>query len=61
MASNKLVTKDFDLKFGCKNRFLVDSEALAMCSCSFNFIFLNSKLSSEKINELFINFRTSDF
>ena len=31
-----------------------------MCPCSFN-IFLNSKLSSEKIKELLINFHTFDF
>ena len=60
-ASNKLVTKDFDLKFGYKNGFLEDSEALRMCPCSFGFIFLNSKLSSKKIKELFINFHTFDF
>ena len=60
-VSNKLVTKDFDLKFGDKNRFLADSETLCMCPCSFNFTFLNSKLSSEKIKELFINFLTFDF
>ena len=55
-ARNKLVTKDFDLKFGYRNGFLADSEALCMCPCSFNFIFLESKLSSEKIKELLINF-----
>ena len=60
-TSNKLVTKDFDLKFGYKNGFLEDSEALCMCPCSFGFIFLNPKLSSEKIKELFINFHTFDF
>ena len=60
-ASNKLVTKDFDLIFGYKNGFLEDSEALCMCPCSFGFIFLNSKLSSKKIKELFINFQTFDF
>ena len=60
-ASNKLVTKDFDIKFGYKNRFLADSEALCMCPRSFDFIFLNWKLSSEKIKELFIKFRTFDF
>ena len=60
-ASNKLVTKDFDLKFGYKNGFLEDSEALCMCPCSFGFISLNSKLSSKKIKELFINFHTFDF
>ena len=60
-ASNKLVRKDFDLKFGHKNEFLEDSEALCMCPCSFGFIFLNSKLSSKKIKELFINFHTFDF
>ena len=60
-ARNKLVTKDFDLKFGYKNGFLAVSEALCMCPCSFNFIFLKSKLSSEKIKELFINFHTFDF
>ena len=32
-----------------------------MSSCSFGFIFLNSKLSSKKIKELFINFQTFDF
>ena len=32
-----------------------------MCPCSVYFIFLNSKLSSEKITELFINFHTFDF
>ena len=51
-ARNKLVTKDFDLNFGYRNGFLADSETLCMCPCSFNFIFLNSKLSSEKIKEL---------
>ena len=51
------MTKDFDLKFG----FLADSEALCMSPCSFNFIFFNQKLSSEKIKELFINFHTFDF
>ena len=60
-ASNKLVTKDFDLKFGYKNGFLEDLEALCMCPCSFGFIRLNSKLSSKKIKELFINFHTFDF
>ena len=60
-ASNKLVTKDFDLKFGYKNGFLEDSAALCMCPCSFGFIFLNSKLSSKKIKELFINFHTFAF
>ena len=60
-ARNKLVTKDFDLKFGYKNGFLEDSEALCMCPCSFGFISLNSKLSSKKIKELFINFHTFDF
>ena len=47
--SNELVTKDFDLKFGSKNGFLAESEALCMWPCSFDFIFVNSKLSSEKI------------
>ena len=60
-ASNKLVTKDLDLKFGYKNGFLEDPEALCMCPCSFGFIFLDSKLSSKKIKELFINFHTFDF
>ena len=55
------MTKDFDLKFRYKNGFLPYSEALCMCPCSFYFIFLNSKLSSEKIKELFINFHTFDF
>ena len=32
-----------------------------MCPCWFGFIFLNSKLSSKKIKELFINFHTFDF
>ena len=32
-----------------------------MCPCLFNFNFLNSKLSSEKMKELFINFYTFDF
>ena len=50
-ASNKLLTKDFDLKFGYKNGFLEYSEALCMCPCLFGFIFLNSKLSSKKIKE----------
>ena len=36
-------------------------QKLGYVSCSFNFIFLNSKLSSEKIKELFINFQTFDF
>ena len=40
--------------------FLADSEALCMYPCLFNF-FLNSKLSSEKIKQLFINFHTFDF
>ena len=60
-ASNKLVTKDFDLKFGYKNAFLEDSEALCMCPCSFGCISLNTKLSSQKIKELSINFHTFDF
>ena len=60
-ASNKLVMKDFDLKFRNKNGFLAYSEALCMCPRSFDFIFLNSKLSFEKIKELFINFHTFDF
>ena len=60
-ASNKLVMKDFDLKFRYKNGFLAYSEALCMCPCSFDFIFFNSKLSSEKIKELFINFHTLTF
>ena len=60
-ARNKLVTKDFDLKFGYKNGFLENSEALCTRPCSFGFIFLNSKLSSKKIKELFINFHTFDF
>ena len=55
------MTKDFDLKFGYKNGYLEDSEALYMCPCAFGFIFLNSKLSSKKIKELFINFHTFDF
>ena len=37
-SSNKLVAKDFDLKFGYKNGFLEDSEALCMCPCLFGFI-----------------------
>ena len=32
-----------------------------MCPCSLDFIFLNSKLSSGKIKELFVIFRTFDF
>ena len=32
-----------------------------MCPCSFGFISLNSKLSSKKVKELFINFHTFDF
>ena len=61
-ASNKLVTKDLDLKFEYKNGFLEDSEALCMCqSCSFGFIFLNSTLASKKIKELLISFHTFDF
>ena len=55
------MTKDFDLKFGYKNGFMADSEALCMCPCSFYFRFLNSKLSSKKIKELFINFHTFGF
>ena len=55
------MTKDFDLKFGYKYEFLTDSEALYICLCSFDFIFLSSKLSSEKIKELFIYFHTFDF
>ena len=39
-ASNKLVMQDFDLKFGYKNGFLADSEALCICPCSFIFLFL---------------------
>ena len=60
-TSNKLVTKNFDLNFGYKNGFLEDLEALCMCPSWFGFIFLNSKLSSKKIKELFINFHTFDF
>ena len=60
-GSNKLVTKDFYSKFGYKNRFLENSEALCMCPCSFDFSFLHSKLSSEKMKELFINCHTFDF
>ena len=59
-ASNKLVTKDFDLKFGYKNGFLEDSEALCICPCSFR-LFFYTKASSKKIKELFINFHTFDF
>ena len=55
------MTKDFDLKFGYTNGFLEDSEALCMCPCSFGFVFLNSKLFSKKIKELFINFHTFEF
>ena len=43
-VSNKLVMYDFDLKFGYKNGLLADSEALCMCSCSFNFILTQSFL-----------------
>ena len=57
-ASNKLVTKDFDLKFGYRNGLLED---LCMCPCSFGFISSNSKFSSKKIKELFINFHTFEF
>ena len=60
-ASNKLVTYDFDLKFGYKNGFLANPEALCMCPCLFNSFFFYSKLSSEKIKEYFINFHTFDF
>ena len=55
------MTKDFDLKFGYKNGFLADSEALCMCPCLFDFIFFNSNVFFEKIKELFINFHTFDF
>ena len=50
------MTKDFDLKLEYEKGFLADSKALCMCPCSFNYIFLNSKLSSEEIKELFIIF-----
>ena len=60
-ARIKLVKKDFDSKFRYKNRFLPYLEALCTCPCSFDFIFLNSNLSSEKIKEVFINFHTFDF
>ena len=60
-ANNELVTTDFDLKFGYKKGFLAHSEALCMCPSWFNFIFFNSKLSSEKIKELLINFHTLTF
>ena len=53
--------KDFDLKFEYINGFSADSEALCMCQCSFDFIFLNSKLSFDKIRDLFIKFHTFDF
>ena len=49
--------RDSDLKFGYKNGFF----ALCMCPCLFDFIFLNSKLASDKIQELFINFHSFDF
>ena len=60
-ASNKFLMKEFHLKFEYKNGFLEDSEALCICPCSFGFIFLNSKLSSKIIKELFINFHNFDF
>ena len=60
-ATNKSVTKDFDLKFGHKNGFLEDSEALCTCPCSFGFIFFKLELSYKKIKELFINLHTFDF
>ena len=53
-ARNKLVTKDFDLRFGYRNEFLADSEAI--CPCSLYFTFLNSKLFFVKIKELFSKF-----
>ena len=60
-ASNKLVTKDFDLKFGYKT----DSWKIQRpCVCvhdSLVLFLLNSKLSSKKIKVLFINFHTFDF
>ena len=56
-ASIKLVRKDSDLKFRYKNGFLAYSEALCMCPCSFDYVFLNSK----KIKKLFVNFHTFDF
>ena len=40
---------------------MANSEALCVCPCSFDFIFLNSKFPSEKVKELFINFYTFDF
>ena len=55
------MTKDFDLKFGYKNGFLADSEALCMCPCSFDFIFLNSKHSSEKLKNCSLIFRPLTF
>ena len=56
------MTKDSDSKFGYKNGLLEDSGALCICPCSFGFIFFfNSKLSSKKIKELFINFHTFGF
>ena len=55
-ASNKLVTKGFDLKFGHKNGFLENSEALCMCPCSFGFIFLNSSFLLRKLNNCLLIF-----
>ena len=60
-ASNKLVTKDFDLKFGYKNGFLEDSEALCMCPCSFGFIFFNPKLLLRKLKNCSLIFIPSTF
>ena len=45
------MTKDFDLKFGYKNRSFADSEALFMCPCLLDASFLNSKLASEKFKK----------
>ena len=43
------MTKDFDLKFGYKNGFLEDSEALCMCPCSFGLFFLTRSFLLRKL------------
>ena len=48
-ASNKLVMKDFDLKFGYKNGFLADTEALCMCLRSFNLFFESRSFPLRKL------------
>ena len=59
-ARNKLETKDFDLKFEHKtDSWQIQKPCVCVHVCFI--FFVNSKLSSEKIKELFINFHTFDF